>query len=361
MKKIILSTLAIFPILFSSCSHEITPNEEVYNFISNFGSDTISPLNDSTIVVAKINEWKNKYKNVSFKQEIYSDGILSVKKINFSLSEKSFIKIRFYFLGKLLLKIKAIPSIGHENEAILWDSLIAHQNRIYPKISDNSWKLNKKYTTSKVIYEKGYSNLGNNNFDDRPEENGNYFEVSYDLETAYSFYSQKINPYLSNNKSENLFYLDFKTGTVKVPAGKVWVIRKSENYVATDMEFGIFDTTKTCHCFLKGGLESTTFLMINGECIRLGTLSPGYDRSIFTQGTDICIPNAEPLLNKDNGKKQYLYYNQVFIQEFNMKDIPNLVDLCEDVKSMGFNENEFLYIKYLNYFTAIEKPKNPFE
>lgn len=357
MKKIFILFISSIYILFTSCGKKITEEEEMSNFISQIGQDSTLLLSDSSLVISKINQWKTTLKSVKSEYYTLSDGITSIKKVNITMHNDRVILLRFYFIGKSLLRINIFP-LG-DNKA-LWDTLVSRQEIKYKKVGLNTWEMDNKFKLTKVVYNDGYTN-NNWSMDAVPEDSPNYLQISVDLENAYAFYSQKINPYLSNNKSDNLFFLDFKNGTVKVPDGKVWVIRKSENYVADDMEFGIFDTTKTCHCFLKGGLESTTFLMINGECIRLGTLSPGYDRSIFTPGTSICIPNAEPLLNKDNGKRQYLFYNQVFIQEFNIKDIPNFVDLSEQVKSMGFNEDDFLYIKYLNYLTAIEKPKNPFD
>lgn len=94
----------------------------------------------------------------------------------------------------------------------------------------------------------------------------------------------------------------------------------------------------------------------NGECVRLGTLWPGQERSILPEKVSFCIPNST-VHNKDNGKNEYLYYNQFFIDEYNIQDLAAMNEFSTFLKSMGFLETDFLYVKYLNLLSAKEKPE----
>jgi hypothetical protein len=353
MKKVFLLLISSIFIISTSCSKKLSPQEEVTSFISKIGQDSLSLLSDSSLIVAKMNQWKTIFKNVKAESYTMSDGITSLKKINITLDNNQVLLLRFYFIGKSLLKINVFPL---DDNKTLWDSIISSQEQKFKKIELNTWEMNKQFFTSKVIYNDGYSNH-NWSMDAIPNDAPNYFEVSVNLEAAYTFYSEKINSFISNNGGTNKFVIDFRNGTIKVPEGKVWVIKKADNYAVNDMDLGVFDTTKTCECVLKGALEQTTFLIVNGECIRLGTLSPGYERSIFTEGTNICIPNST-VHNRDNGRNEYVFYNQVFIDEFEMKKINGIEELSTFVTSIGFNKDEFMYIKYLNYLSAIHKPDN---
>jgi hypothetical protein len=348
MKKIIQISIISIVVLFTSCKHSPKPNEEALIFLNQFGRDSLALLADSSLVVGKINKWQSAYKNVSIKN--YKTEDMTIRKVKFSLTDKIFMELQFYFVQSKLYKMKAIPCINQEEEVVLWDSLVAKYTSKYKRVGENTFEVNGQYALAYIPADK---NITNNCSSSDPK---NYLQIGVDLEKAHSVFSEQINKYLSTNKGKE-FYIDFRQGTIKIPEGKVWVTRKSENMVGKDMNFGEFDTSKTCQCDFKGQLESSTYLIVNGKCIHLGSLAPPYERSIISAGADLCIPNGPPVINRDNGKKEYLFYNQVIIEEFGINDIPSYAELISFIKSLGLSEGDFYFIKNLNILSSKEKLK----